>query len=177
MLCQHVHLHFFLVVFSYDEVLLQASQDLQPKHLVNFLLKLRWETGLSCDWVNAGGQCLSVFIFYSHFIASAHRDLPVKGSPPDVAQVEKFSTEQPNKKGFSGTKTHFLMQIFKTLMYPRWKTCTQQIKMHLDLFFTLIRRGYASSGGPAPSWPLGCGSLASRPYKKCDSWSKTVSFL
>ncbi|XP_004083463.1 probable arginine--tRNA ligase, mitochondrial [Oryzias latipes] len=50
-------------LLRYDEVLLQASQDLQPKHLVNFLLKL------------------------SHFIASAHRDLPVKGSPPDVAQA------------------------------------------------------------------------------------------
>uniref|UniRef100_A0A3P9HV49 Probable arginine--tRNA ligase, mitochondrial n=1 Tax=Oryzias latipes TaxID=8090 RepID=A0A3P9HV49_ORYLA len=50
-------------LLRYDEVLLQASQDLQPKHLVNFLLKL------------------------SHFIASAHRDLPVKGSPLDVAQA------------------------------------------------------------------------------------------
>ncbi|XP_024147260.1 probable arginine--tRNA ligase, mitochondrial [Oryzias melastigma] len=50
-------------LLRYDEVLLQSAQDLQPKHLVNFLIKL------------------------SHFIASAHRDLPVKGSPPDVAQT------------------------------------------------------------------------------------------
>lgn len=27
-------------VCSYDEVLYQSTQDLQPKHLVNFLLKL-----------------------------------------------------------------------------------------------------------------------------------------
>ncbi|XP_068609597.1 probable arginine--tRNA ligase, mitochondrial [Brachionichthys hirsutus] len=47
----------------YDEVLHQSAQDLQPKHLVNFLLKL------------------------SHLIASAHKELPVKGSAPDVAQA------------------------------------------------------------------------------------------
>ncbi|XP_032441565.1 putative arginine--tRNA ligase, mitochondrial isoform X2 [Xiphophorus hellerii] len=50
-------------LLRYDEVLYQSDQDLQPKYLVNFLLKL------------------------SHFIASAHRELPVKGSPPDVAQA------------------------------------------------------------------------------------------
>uniref|UniRef100_A0A3Q2DQN5 Probable arginine--tRNA ligase, mitochondrial n=1 Tax=Cyprinodon variegatus TaxID=28743 RepID=A0A3Q2DQN5_CYPVA len=50
-------------LLRYDEVLYQSHQDLQPKHLVNFLLKL------------------------SHFIASAHRELPVKGSPPHVAQA------------------------------------------------------------------------------------------
>lgn len=30
-----------LFIGSYDEVLLQSAQDLQPKHLVNFLLRLR----------------------------------------------------------------------------------------------------------------------------------------
>ncbi|XP_043962786.1 probable arginine--tRNA ligase, mitochondrial isoform X1 [Gambusia affinis] len=50
-------------LLRYDEVLYQSDQDLQPKYLVNFLLKL------------------------SHFVASAHRELPVKGSPPDVAQA------------------------------------------------------------------------------------------
>uniref|UniRef100_A0A4W6EHT6 Probable arginine--tRNA ligase, mitochondrial n=1 Tax=Lates calcarifer TaxID=8187 RepID=A0A4W6EHT6_LATCA len=50
-------------VCSYDEVLYQSAQDLQPKHLVNFLLKL------------------------CHLIAFAHRQLPVKGSPQDVAQA------------------------------------------------------------------------------------------
>uniref|UniRef100_A0A3Q4IE43 Probable arginine--tRNA ligase, mitochondrial n=1 Tax=Neolamprologus brichardi TaxID=32507 RepID=A0A3Q4IE43_NEOBR len=44
-------------------VLYQSAQDLQPKHLVNFLLKL------------------------CHLIASAHRELPVKGSPEAVAQA------------------------------------------------------------------------------------------
>uniref|UniRef100_A0AAX7TWD4 Probable arginine--tRNA ligase, mitochondrial n=1 Tax=Astatotilapia calliptera TaxID=8154 RepID=A0AAX7TWD4_ASTCA len=48
---------------TYDEVLYQSAQDLQPKHLVNFLLKL------------------------CHLIASAHRELPVKGSPEAVAQA------------------------------------------------------------------------------------------
>uniref|UniRef100_A0A7N8XAR6 Probable arginine--tRNA ligase, mitochondrial n=1 Tax=Mastacembelus armatus TaxID=205130 RepID=A0A7N8XAR6_9TELE len=52
-------------LLRYDEVLYQSAQDLQPKHLVNFLLKL------------------------CHLTASAHRELLVKGSPPDVAQVEK----------------------------------------------------------------------------------------
>ncbi|XP_041831294.1 probable arginine--tRNA ligase, mitochondrial [Melanotaenia boesemani] len=50
-------------LLRYDEVLYQSAQDLQPKHLVNFLLKL------------------------CHFIASAHRELPVKGSPLDIAQA------------------------------------------------------------------------------------------
>uniref|UniRef100_A0A8C9ZJ87 Probable arginine--tRNA ligase, mitochondrial n=1 Tax=Sander lucioperca TaxID=283035 RepID=A0A8C9ZJ87_SANLU len=50
-------------LYSYDEVLYQSAQDLQPKHLVNFLLKL------------------------CHLIASAHRELPVKGSSQVVAQA------------------------------------------------------------------------------------------
>uniref|UniRef100_A0A6Q2XG56 Probable arginine--tRNA ligase, mitochondrial n=1 Tax=Esox lucius TaxID=8010 RepID=A0A6Q2XG56_ESOLU len=50
-------------VFSYDEVLYQSACDLQPKHLVNFLMTL------------------------SHLAASAHRHLPVKGSPQAVAQA------------------------------------------------------------------------------------------
>ncbi|XP_067429474.1 probable arginine--tRNA ligase, mitochondrial [Thunnus thynnus] len=50
-------------LLRYDEVLYQSAQDLQPKHLVNFLLKL------------------------CHLIASAHRELPVRGSPQDVAQA------------------------------------------------------------------------------------------
>uniref|UniRef100_UPI0037E98F90 probable arginine--tRNA ligase, mitochondrial n=1 Tax=Semicossyphus pulcher TaxID=241346 RepID=UPI0037E98F90 len=50
-------------LLRYDEVLYQSAQDLQPKHLVNFLLKL------------------------CHLIASAHRELPVKGSSEDVAQA------------------------------------------------------------------------------------------
>ncbi|XP_020483847.2 probable arginine--tRNA ligase, mitochondrial [Labrus bergylta] len=50
-------------LLRYDEVLFQSVQDLQPKHLVNFLLKL------------------------SHLVASAHRELPVKGSHQDVAQA------------------------------------------------------------------------------------------
>ncbi|KAM9339513.1 putative arginine--tRNA ligase, mitochondrial [Symphorus nematophorus] len=50
-------------LLRYDEVLYQSAQDLQPKHLVNFLLKL------------------------SHLIALAHRELPVKGSSQDVAQA------------------------------------------------------------------------------------------
>uniref|UniRef100_A0AAQ5XCN3 Probable arginine--tRNA ligase, mitochondrial n=1 Tax=Amphiprion ocellaris TaxID=80972 RepID=A0AAQ5XCN3_AMPOC len=50
-------------LLRYDEVLYQSAQDLQPKHLINFLLKL------------------------CHLIASAHRELPVKGSPQDVAQA------------------------------------------------------------------------------------------
>nr|XP_015209144.1 PREDICTED: probable arginine--tRNA ligase, mitochondrial [Lepisosteus oculatus] len=50
-------------LLRYDEVLLQSSQDLQPKHLVNFLLTL------------------------CRLVAVAHKTLPVKGSPPAVAQA------------------------------------------------------------------------------------------
>ncbi|XP_076023957.1 putative arginine--tRNA ligase, mitochondrial [Genypterus blacodes] len=50
-------------LLRYDEVLYQSAQDLQPKHLVNFLMKL------------------------CHLVASAHRELPVKGSPQNVAQA------------------------------------------------------------------------------------------
>ncbi|XP_027896410.1 putative arginine--tRNA ligase, mitochondrial isoform X1 [Xiphophorus couchianus] len=62
-LCDRTGVAILQHLLRYDEVLYQSDQDLQPKYLVNFLLKL------------------------SHFIASAHRELPVKGSPPDVAQV------------------------------------------------------------------------------------------
>ncbi|KTF87754.1 hypothetical protein cypCar_00042866, partial [Cyprinus carpio] len=47
----------------YDEVLLQSANELQPRHLVNFLLTL------------------------SHLVAVAHRELPVKGSSAAVAQA------------------------------------------------------------------------------------------
>ncbi|XP_041660659.1 probable arginine--tRNA ligase, mitochondrial [Cheilinus undulatus] len=50
-------------LLRYDEVLFQSAQDLQPKHLVNFLLKL------------------------CHLIALAHKELHVKGSSQDVAQA------------------------------------------------------------------------------------------
>ncbi|XP_071763077.2 putative arginine--tRNA ligase, mitochondrial [Centroberyx gerrardi] len=50
-------------LLRYDEALYQSAQDLQPKHLINFLMKL------------------------CHLVASAHRELPVKGSPLDVAQA------------------------------------------------------------------------------------------
>ncbi|XP_038818941.1 probable arginine--tRNA ligase, mitochondrial [Salvelinus namaycush] len=50
-------------LLRYDEVLYQSVQDLQPKHLVNFLMTL------------------------SHLAASAHRELPVKGSHQAVAQA------------------------------------------------------------------------------------------
>uniref|UniRef100_A0A4W5MXC6 Probable arginine--tRNA ligase, mitochondrial n=1 Tax=Hucho hucho TaxID=62062 RepID=A0A4W5MXC6_9TELE len=50
-------------LLRYDEVLYQSVQDLQPKHLVNFLMTL------------------------SHLAATAHRELPVKGSPQAVAQA------------------------------------------------------------------------------------------
>ncbi|XP_023778046.1 probable arginine--tRNA ligase, mitochondrial isoform X1 [Cyanistes caeruleus] len=50
-------------LLRYDEVLYRSSQDLQPKHIVSYLLTL------------------------SHLAAVAHKTLPVKGSTPDVAQV------------------------------------------------------------------------------------------
>ncbi|XP_056150625.1 probable arginine--tRNA ligase, mitochondrial [Lampris incognitus] len=50
-------------LLRYDEVLYQSAKDLQPKHLVHFLLRL------------------------CHLVASAHKELPVKGSPDEVAQA------------------------------------------------------------------------------------------
>ncbi|NXC79804.1 SYRM protein, partial [Cercotrichas coryphoeus] len=50
-------------LLRYDEVLYRSSQDLQPKHIVSYLLTL------------------------SHLAAVAHKTLPVKGSAPDVAQA------------------------------------------------------------------------------------------
>ncbi|NXK80073.1 SYRM protein, partial [Amazona guildingii] len=50
-------------LLRYDEVLYQSSQDLQPKHIVSYLLTL------------------------SHLAAVAHKTLPVKGSAPEVAQA------------------------------------------------------------------------------------------
>ncbi|XP_077160965.1 putative arginine--tRNA ligase, mitochondrial isoform X2 [Paroedura picta] len=53
----HARLH------RYDEILYQSSQDLQPKHIVLYLLAL------------------------SHLAAAAHKMLPVKGSVPELAEA------------------------------------------------------------------------------------------
>ncbi|KFO86249.1 hypothetical protein N320_01186, partial [Buceros rhinoceros silvestris] len=50
-------------LLRYDEVLYRSSQDLQPKHIVSYLLTL------------------------SHLAAAAHKTLPVKGSTPELAQA------------------------------------------------------------------------------------------
>ncbi|KFW86003.1 hypothetical protein N305_02469, partial [Manacus vitellinus] len=50
-------------LLRYDEVLYRSSQDLQPKHIVSYLLTL------------------------SHLAAVAHKTLPVRGSTPEVAQA------------------------------------------------------------------------------------------
>ncbi|NXE72936.1 SYRM protein, partial [Cochlearius cochlearius] len=50
-------------LLRYDEVLYRSSQDLQPKHIVSYLLML------------------------SHLAAVAHKTLPVKGSTPELAQA------------------------------------------------------------------------------------------
>ncbi|NWS13569.1 SYRM protein, partial [Pachyramphus minor] len=50
-------------LLRYDEVLYRSSQDLQPKHIVSYLLTL------------------------GHLAAVAHKTLPVRGSAPEVAQA------------------------------------------------------------------------------------------
>ncbi|XP_015280230.1 PREDICTED: probable arginine--tRNA ligase, mitochondrial [Gekko japonicus] len=50
-------------LLRYDEILYQSSQDLQPKHIVLYLLAL------------------------SHLAAAAHKMLPVKGSVPELAEA------------------------------------------------------------------------------------------
>ncbi|XP_055569761.1 probable arginine--tRNA ligase, mitochondrial isoform X8 [Falco cherrug] len=54
-------------LLRYDEVLYRSSQDLQPKHIVSYLLTL------------------------SHLAAVAHKTLPVKASAPELAQGEEGS--------------------------------------------------------------------------------------
>ncbi|KAM5324355.1 putative arginine--tRNA ligase, mitochondrial isoform 2-T2 [Glossophaga mutica] len=48
-------------LLRFDEVLYRSSQDLQPRHIVSYLLTL------------------------SHLAAAAHKTLQIKGSPPEVA--------------------------------------------------------------------------------------------
>ncbi|XP_043925073.1 probable arginine--tRNA ligase, mitochondrial [Protopterus annectens] len=50
----------------YDEVLYQTTEDLQPKHITNYLLRL------------------------CHLLAVAHKSLTVKGSTPEVAQTRLY---------------------------------------------------------------------------------------
>ncbi|KAM6467089.1 putative arginine--tRNA ligase, mitochondrial [Liasis olivaceus] len=50
-------------LLRYDEILYQSSQDLQPKHIVNYLFKL------------------------SHLVSAAHKNLHVKGSALELAQA------------------------------------------------------------------------------------------
>ncbi|XP_066468671.1 probable arginine--tRNA ligase, mitochondrial [Tiliqua scincoides] len=50
-------------LLRYDEILYRSSQDLQPKHIVSYLLTL------------------------SHLVAAAHKQLPVKGSVPELAEA------------------------------------------------------------------------------------------
>uniref|UniRef100_A0A670YK64 Probable arginine--tRNA ligase, mitochondrial n=1 Tax=Pseudonaja textilis TaxID=8673 RepID=A0A670YK64_PSETE len=50
-------------LLRYDEIIYQSSQDHQPRHIVNYLFKL------------------------SHLVSAAHRNLPVKGSPLELAQA------------------------------------------------------------------------------------------
>ncbi|XP_077367571.1 putative arginine--tRNA ligase, mitochondrial isoform X3 [Festucalex cinctus] len=71
-------------LLRYDEVLYQSAQDLQPKHLLIFLLKL------------------------CHLTASAHRELPVKGSPQQVAQAiyhQRNSVQGKRQRWMNRTRT------------------------------------------------------------------------
>ncbi|XP_059897127.1 probable arginine--tRNA ligase, mitochondrial isoform X1 [Gadus macrocephalus] len=63
LLLEHRSIAILQHLLRFDEVLYQSNRDLQPRHLVTFLTKL------------------------SHLVASALRELPVKGSPDDVAQA------------------------------------------------------------------------------------------
>ncbi|XP_030411759.1 probable arginine--tRNA ligase, mitochondrial isoform X2 [Gopherus evgoodei] len=58
-------------LLRYDEVLYKSSEDLQPKHIVSYLLTL------------------------SHLAAVAHKTLPVKGSAPELAQEQELMAASP----------------------------------------------------------------------------------
>ncbi|XP_053736441.1 probable arginine--tRNA ligase, mitochondrial isoform X2 [Synchiropus splendidus] len=84
-------------LLRYDEVLLQSARDLQPKHLVNFLLRL------------------------SHLVAAAHRALPVKGSQQEVAQVFECRSGSSRKNQFeagSCCRSERVMDAVKHLVCP-----------------------------------------------------------
>ncbi|KAI1241091.1 hypothetical protein IHE44_0009553 [Lamprotornis superbus] len=72
-------------LLRYDEVLYRSSQDLQPKHIVSYLLTLSPQRCV-CQMTYSSSPFARVFPF-SHLAAMAHKTLPVKGSAPDVAQV------------------------------------------------------------------------------------------
>ncbi|XP_061097726.1 probable arginine--tRNA ligase, mitochondrial isoform X2 [Conger conger] len=63
LLQEQCSIHILQHLLRYDEVLHKSLQDLQPKYLVNFLLTL------------------------CHLAATAHRTLPVKGSPTGQAEA------------------------------------------------------------------------------------------
>uniref|UniRef100_A0A670YK69 Probable arginine--tRNA ligase, mitochondrial n=1 Tax=Pseudonaja textilis TaxID=8673 RepID=A0A670YK69_PSETE len=63
LLCKSFAVISQMLVPIYDEIIYQSSQDHQPRHIVNYLFKL------------------------SHLVSAAHRNLPVKGSPLELAQA------------------------------------------------------------------------------------------
>ncbi|XP_068921213.1 probable arginine--tRNA ligase, mitochondrial isoform X2 [Petaurus breviceps papuanus] len=59
-------------LLRYDEVLYKSSQDLQPRHIVSYLLTLSYTFLSSC---------------FSHLTAVAHKTLLIKGRLPEVAEA------------------------------------------------------------------------------------------
>ncbi|KAJ7341720.1 hypothetical protein JRQ81_006547 [Phrynocephalus forsythii] len=76
-------------LLRYDEILHQSSQDLQPRHIVNYLLKL------------------------SHLAAAAHKRLLVKGSPPELAEARLCLFQAVRSVLASGMKLLGIMPVNK----------------------------------------------------------------
>lgn len=83
-----------LITSSYDEVLYQSAQDLQPKHLVNFLLKLRW--GTACG--------LWTYPVYSQIMPDVLSNF---FQPPDFLSTQRVTSEGKLTGSCTGSKSVF----------------------------------------------------------------------
>lgn len=92
-----VHNNVCLITGSYDEVLYQSAQDLQPKHLVNFLLKLRW--GTAC--------VLWTYSVYSRIMPDSVHVLSNFFQPPDLLSTQRVTSEGKLTGSCTGSKSVF----------------------------------------------------------------------
>ena len=111
----------------------------------------------------------------SHLIATAHRELPVKGSPQEVAQVDREMLIPLNALWCNLILDwpSYLITTFsaETVFYVYDGIFAEVYILNQGVFshlFNVNRRDYGCSADPAQSWPTGWGSSASHRLIKCD---------